>query len=281
MSTKNDEIREQVKDAYSKAVTSKSKESSCCSAPVSKGAAAKLAGYTKEEISTLPIEAVENSFGCGNPLAFSSVKEGEVVVDLGSGAGIDMLLAAKKVGEKGRVIGIDMTPQMIEKAKENIKAAGLNNIEVRLGTIENLPVEDNSVDWVISNCVINLSPEKDKVFSEIFRVLRKNGKMLISDMVVESLPEWAKNVPQIYNSCIGGAVSEEEYIAYIKNAGLNNIEIKSRFVYDDSTLKGLVKSEISESSCCSQGIDILIEKAIPDLSGKIASIKVYAEKVYF
>jgi SAM-dependent methyltransferase len=239
----------------------------------------KMNEYSTEELKVLPSDAVENSFGCGNPLAFANVKEGDVVLDLGSGAGIDILLAASKVGSTGKVIGVDMTPEMIKRAEENIRKSGFKNVEVRQGTIENLPVEDNSVDLIISNCVINLSPEKDKVFAEIFRVLKKGGKMQVSDIVADDLPEAVKNIPEIYNSCIGGAVSEKKYIEYIKNAGLTNIEIKSKFVYEGSTLKGIVISELPDISCCSGSMETMLDKIIPEFEGKVASVKVYAEKV--
>jgi arsenite methyltransferase len=280
MSNSNDEIRNQVKDAYAKAVNSGNKGGCNCGSPSPKGIISKKMGeYTPEELKVLPEDAVENSFGCGNPLAFSDVKEGDVVLDLGSGAGIDILIAAGKVGKSGKVIGVDMTPDMIKRAEENIKKSGYKNVEVRQGTIENLPVDDNSVDFVISNCVINLSPEKDKVFTEIFRVLKKGGKMQVSDIVTEKLPDTLKNIPEIYNSCIGGAVSEKEYINFIKNAGLTNVEIKSKFVYESSTLKGIVISELPETPCCSGGLEKMLDKLLPEVEGKVASVKVYAEKV--
>jgi arsenite methyltransferase len=279
MSEKNDAIRDQVKEAYTKAVVAGAKCGCNCGSLSPKGVISKISGdYSTDELSALPADAVENSFGCGNPLAFADVKEGDVVLDLGSGAGIDILLAANKVGPTGKVIGVDMTPEMIKRAEANIKKSGYKNIEVRQGTIENLPVEDNSVDLIISNCVINLSPEKDKVFAEIFRVLKKGGKMQVSDIVADELPEEIKKIPEIYNSCIGGAVSEKKYIEYIKNAGLSNIEIKSKFVYESSTLKGIVISELPETSCCSGNTEQMIDKILPQFEGKIASIKVYAEK---
>jgi len=182
-------VRETVSETYAKAVSGPS--TGCCGPEPQKGALAKLAGYTEENLASIPADAAANSFGCGNPLAFSGVREGEVVLDLGSGAGIDIILAGKMVGLSGRVIGIDMTDEMIERARENIAAAGLENVDVRKGIIEDMPVEDSSVDWVISNCVINLSPEKDKVFSEIHRVLKPGGRMLVSDIVARDLPEWA------------------------------------------------------------------------------------------
>ncbi len=280
MSNNNEQIRDQVKEAYAKAVQSKSGCGCNCGSGSPKGViSSEMKAYSDEELKVLPSDAVENSFGCGNPLAYADVKEGDTVLDLGSGAGIDILIAASKVGERGKVIGVDMTPEMILRANENIKKSGFKNVEVRKGTIENLPVDDNSVDLVISNCVINLSPEKEKVFSEIFRVLKKGGKMQVSDIVAENLPENIKNIPEIYNSCLGGAVSEEEYMGLIKNAGLKNALIKSKFVYESAMLKGIIKSELPNSSCCAGAIEKMIDEIVPVMDGKVASVKVYAEKL--
>ena len=197
----DDAVRSNVSKAYAQAVADPSNHG-CCTAPVQKGIVVKLAGYTGPELSSLPPEAVVNSFGCGNPLAFAEVKEGDVVVDLGAGAGIDILLAGKVVGPSGRVIGIDMTDEMIAKASENIAAAGVSNVEVRKGLIEEMPVESDSVDWVISNCVINLSPEKAKVFAEIARVLKPGGRMSLSDIVVDEMPDWVRDDEALYCSCV-------------------------------------------------------------------------------
>lgn len=246
------QVREFVSEAYAKAVSTRA-ASPCCG-PVQKGVVVQLAGYTPEELNALPQDAVVNSFGCGNPLAFGEVREGDVVLDLGSGAGIDVLLAAKKVGPTGRAIGIDMTDDMLEKARENIAASGMANVEVRKGIIENLPVDAASVDLVISNCVINLSPEKSKVFAEIARVLKPGGRMLISDIVVKELPEWARTDKSLYSSCIAGAISEEDYIDGIRRAGLTNIEVRERIVYDTVQLRSFIESELNDyaatSSCC-------------------------------
>jgi arsenite methyltransferase len=237
-------IREQVSRDYARAVTASACGSCCCgSAAVPKYTVSKLAGYTSEELAALPPEAVVNSFGCGNPLAFSAIQPGQVVLDLGSGAGIDILLAAKKVGPTGRVIGVDMTDEMIAKARENIAAAGLGNAEVRKGLIEEMPVEDDSVDWVISNCVINLSPEKPRVFAEIARVLKPGGWMLVSDIVAEALPEEIRNDPALYSGCIAGAISETVYVQGLKDAGLANVEVVERLVYDQSQLTGFIGEE--------------------------------------
>lgn len=280
-------IRSNVSEDYAKAVTSDAP--GCCSGRngVQKGVVVKLAGYSDEELSVLPSEAVVNSFGCGNPLAFSLVKAGQTVLDLGSGAGIDLLLAARKVGPTGRVIGVDMTDEMIAKARENIEASGLKNIEVRKGIIEELPVENASVDWVISNCVINLSPEKDRVFHEIVRVLRPGGMMLVSDIVVESLPQEVRDKRELYSSCVSGAISEKAYIAGLEKAGLVDVKVLERLVYDESQLEGLIGSELKEikeekpccaPSCCGGSKKNTARDWAKKVEGKVWSAKITARK---
>lgn len=276
-----DLIRITVSEDYARAV--KSPGASCCGggAPIPKGVTAKLAGYSDADFAALPPEAVVNSFGCGNPLAFSQVKPGDVVLDLGSGAGIDLLLAAKKVGAQGRVIGVDMTDDMIAKARENAAAAGLANVEVRKGIIEELPVEDASVDWVISNCVINLSPEKDRVFAEIARVLRPGGRMLVSDIVAERMPPELLEDRRTYSSCLAGAISEAAYLAGLRAAGLVEVEVKDRFVYDEAQLESFIGSELSGGGCCGGGETIPVEQCrrlTSQLLGAVASVKVFARK---
>ena len=286
--TTNEQVRDKVSNAYAKVVFRPANQGGSCCSPVQKGVAAKLAGYTSEELENLPPDSVVNSFGCGNPLAFSEVKEGEVVVDLGSGAGIDILLAAKKVGPTGRVIGIDMTDEMIARANENISASGLTNVDVRKGIIENLPVESSSVDWVISNCVINLSPEKPKVFAEIARVLKPGGRMLVSDIVVEELPDWVRQNEALYNSCVAGAISEEEYLAGLHEAGLTDVEVKERIVYDAAQLDAFISSELEDTgltekleapTCCgTPSGDGSTSGLALAMAGKIWSAKVHARK---
>ena len=276
------QVRDAVSKAYANAVTTPS-STGCCKSPVQKGTVVKLAGYSREELDALPPEAVVNSFGCGNPLAFSEVSEGDVVLDLGSGAGIDILLAGKKVGPTGRAIGVDMTEEMLAKAKENIAASGMDNIEVRKGVIEELPIEDSSVDWVMSNCVINLSPEKPRVFAEIARVLKPGGRMLVSDIVVQDLPDWVRDNDALYHSCIAGAISEEEYLDGLKSAGLTDVEVRERIVYDTSQLEALIGSELPDSAeavaCCaaSAGLGSVREVATV-MVGKIWSAKIFARK---
>ena len=279
----HDKVRKSVTNHYARVVSSPSGECCCGIETGQKGIAAGLAGYSREELEALPPEAVINSFGCGNPLAFSEIEEGNVVLDLGSGAGIDILLAGKKVGPGGRAIGIDMTDEMIEKARANIAASGLRNVEVRKGLIEELPVESGSVDWVVSNCVINLSPEKSRVFAEIARVLKPGGRMMVSDIVVEELPTRLRKSEALYGSCIVGAISEGEYLAGLRDAGLADVEVRERLVYDFAQLKALVSSELASEAqtftCCG-GVsgEKVVDETLESLSGKVWSARVYAQK---
>jgi len=283
MKEKSEDIRRSVSQDYARALEAGSGCGCCGAAPVQKGIAAKLAGYTEQELSSLPDDAVVNSFGCGNPLSFSDVGEGQTVLDLGSGAGIDLILAAGRVGPEGRVIGVDMTDEMIARARGNIAASGFSNIEVRRGLIEDLPVESGSVDWVISNCVINLSPEKPRVFGEIARVLKKGGTMVVSDMVAEDLPKDILESAALYSSCIAGAVSEKEYLAGLREAGLTDVEVLGRIVFDGAQMKDMVESELKLASgagqgCCGTcgcaGADGVADR----LAGKVWSLKVRARK---
>lgn len=190
----------------------------------------KSIGYSDEELANVP--EANLGLGCGNPTALGEIKEGETVLDLGSGAGIDCFLASKKVGSKGKVIGIDMTKEMIKMARQNAEKYGYKNVEFRLGEIENLPVEDNSVDVIISNCVINLSPDKEKVFREAKRVLKPTGKMFVSDIVLlKELSEAQRNDETLIAGCIGGALLKKDYLETIKKAGL-----KARIVHEDKEI---------------------------------------------
>ena len=179
----------------------------------------KQIGYSSEEINAVP--EANLGLGCGNPLALGQIKSGDVILDLGSGAGFDCFLAAKKTGESGKVIGVDMTESMIIKAKSNAEKYGYKNVEFRLGDIENLPINDNSVDVIISNCVINLAPDKLAVFKEAKRVLKPEGKMYVSDIVLlKELPAEIKNNEELIAGCVGGALLKDEYLEIIKDAGL-------------------------------------------------------------
>ncbi len=233
------QIRAKVSHAYAHAVTT---GTDCCgSAP--KGTLARRAGYDDAELAALPAEAVVNSFGCGNPLAFGEVRPGDAVLDLGCGAGIDVALAARKVGPTGRVIGVDMTDEMTGRARAVLAEAGLTNAEIRKGLIEDLPVDSACVDWVISNCVINLSPEKARVFAEIARVLKPGGRMIVSDIIADGLPEAARHSLSLYSCCVAGAVSEREYREGLERAGLTDVVIRQRFELSLSQLEALVESD--------------------------------------
>lgn len=197
----------------------------CCGESATADEAGRKIGYTEEELKSAPQEA-NLGLGCGNPVALVSLKEGDTVLDLGSGAGFDCFLAARAVGPKGFVIGVDMTPEMVEKARENARRGGYGNVEFRLGEIEHLPAADGSVDAVISNCVINLSPAKGKVFAEAFRVLKPGGRAMISDLVLSrELPEPVARSLSAYAGCISGASRKEVYLRLMEAAGFRDVRI--------------------------------------------------------
>jgi len=212
--TKKD-VKKIVKDSYSKIAEKKS--CSCC-ADVNEKEIARSIGYSDEE---LELAGDANlGLGCGNPIALANLREGDIVLDLGSGAGFDCFLASRKVGDSGRVIGVDMTQEMIDKAEGLAKKHGFKNVEFRLGDIEKLPVGDGEVDVVISNCVINLAPDKLKVFKEAFRVLKSDGKMYVSDIVLlEELTEEQRNNDELIAGCVGGALLKDDYLKIIDDAG--------------------------------------------------------------
>lgn len=195
-------------------------------------------GYTPEEIQTVP-EGSNLGLGCGTPLRHASVRQGDVVLDLGSGAGMDAFLAAREVGTTGRVIGVDMTPAMVEKARASAERAGAKNVEFRLGEIEHLPVADGEVDVVISNCVVNLSPDKPQVFREAFRALKPGGRLVVSDIVVTGeLPQDVRASLDAYVGCIAGAATLEEYLDAIRAAGFQSVEVVERSSYGTSEVFG-------------------------------------------
>ena len=273
------DVRESVKQAYTEAL-SKSRtrgsgtERRCCSPSPddSQSTVASLAGYAEERDQFQ--EASASSFGCGNPLAFAGVEPGQTVVDLGSGAGLDLLIAARKVGADGKVIGIDMTGAMIDAARENAARAGFDNVEVRKGLIEELPIDSDSVDWVISNCVINLSPEKTKVFQEVHRILKPGGRFSISDIVVHDLPDWIRKSVTAYSACIAGAISEEEYLEGLRSRGLIDVEVKERLVYEADQIRSMVEADFG-----SLGLDeAMFNAGVAQVAGKIWSAKITGRK---
>ena len=203
----------------------------------------------------------------------ASLKKGEVVLDLGSGAGFDCFLAAEKVGQEGKVIGVDMTPEMLDKARANAAKGNYKNIEFRLGEIENLPVADGSIDIIISNCVINLSPEKSRVFTEAFRVLKPGGRIMVSDIVLsKELPDFIKNNNSAYVSCISGAINKDDYLDAIRKAGFTSVKITDEISF-------LLQYIVSDSTAPIFSNDLNLSKnQIKDLEDSILSIKVYAVK---
>jgi SAM-dependent methyltransferase len=215
-------VKEIVKEAYGKVVKDQKGCGSCGPNPKS---FAKSIGYSDEELNKIPEES-NLALSCGNPTALAGLKNGETVLDLGSGAGFDCFLAASKVGQNGKIIGVDMTPEMIEKAKNNARKWKTDNVEFRLGEIENLPVEDSSVDVIISNCVINLSADKLKVYKEAYRVLKRNGRVAVSDIaLIKELPKKVKESVKAYVGCVGGAILVDEYINILEKAGFKNAKV--------------------------------------------------------
>lgn len=229
-------------------------------------------GYTAEELASLP-EGANLGLGCGNPIAHASLKEGDTYLDLGSGAGIDCFLAAKKVGETGLAIGVDMTPEMLEKARKNAEDGKFTNVEFRLGEIEHLPVADNTVDIITSNCVINLSPDKKAVFKEAFRVLKPGGRLMISDIVLlKVLPDYILNSLEAYVGCVAGAMLKDDYLGLVEQAGFKDVEIVSETVFPtDSMLKDPVARSIA-------GEIEVSEDELLQVGQSIVSVKFSAKK---
>ncbi len=240
--TKENRLKNFVKNRYGQ--IAKKSEACCSCSGISVTQQAKAIGYSLEELKEIPQSAIMG-LGCGNPTALAGLKKGETVLDLGSGGGIDVFLAANRVGEEGWVIGVDMTPEMLRKARSNARKAGYRNVEFRLGEIENLPVEDESADVVISNCVINLSPDKEKVFSEAWRVLRPGGRLVISDIVTDrELPDDIRKSFSAWAECIGGALTRKEYMRAIKSAGFTRIRILDEKVFLEEGLSEKIKGRI-------------------------------------
>jgi arsenite methyltransferase len=252
---------------------------SCCSSQGAQSSVSQTIGYTEEQLSAIP-EGADLGLGCGNPTALASLKEGETVLDLGSGAGIDCFLAAQAVGPNGRAIGVDMTAEMIERARENARVNGIENVEFRLGEIEHLPVADGSVDVVISNCVVNLSPDKPQVFRDAFRALKPGGRMFLSDIVLlKPLPEEVKTSIEAYVGCVAGASMKADYLAAIEAAGFRDVEVL-KDVSADAAFAGSAEEpkiliEGEEVDPASLGLD---REEVHQLAGTISSITVKAVK---
>lgn len=248
--------------------------SSCCgtSSESSFSNLSKFIGYSEEELSSVP-EGSNLGLGCGNPLAHASIKKGDTVLDLGSGAGFDCFLAAQRVGKTGKVIGVDMTPEMIDAARDNALKGKYENVEFRLGEIEHLPVADNSVDLIISNCVINLAPNKEKVFQDAFRVLKSEGKVMISDIVLlKELPDYVKSSIDAYVGCVSGALLKEDYIRAIKKAGFKDINILSQISFPIDVI--LINPDIMKQV---EQLGVPLEE-LERIAKSVVSIKVEAIK---
>lgn len=230
---KNDEIRDTVRQNYGKVAASGASgcgcsSASCCGGPVNAADIALGLGYSADDVAAAP-EGANMGLGCGNPRAIASLKPGETVLDLGSGGGFDAFLAARAVGESGHVIGVDMTPEMVALARRNAEKIGAQNVEFRLGELENLPAADGIADVIISNCVINLSPEKERVFREAFRVLKPGGRVAISDVVATAeMPDAVKNDPVMLAGCIAGAVPIQTLEAMMRRTGFEKIQIQPK-----------------------------------------------------
>ncbi len=274
---KDSEIKKAVREGYARVA----KQDSCCNPNVSSccrdaARAEKISGgigYSHEEMGAVP-DGANLGLGCGNPTALASLNEGETVLDLGSGAGFDCFLAANKVGKAGKVIGVDMTPEMIDKARVNAENGGFDNVEFRLGEIENLPLADGHVDTVISNCVINLAPDKDRVFSEAFRVLKPGGRMMISDIVLlKELPRQIKDSVEAYVGCISGSIMKDAYLDKIEKAGFTDIKIMSEksfpleFMANDPTATVIIED-----------LGMTPEKFAAEAANTVISVSVSAKK---
>lgn len=238
----NDEIREAVQKRY--AAIAESSAGSCCSDSCCQS------GYTTEELSSVPREAFMG-LGCGNPVGLAEIDDADTVVDLGSGGGIDVFLAAQRVGPRGHVIGVDMTREMLETANANADRLGFENVEFRHGMIEALPIEDSSVDVILSNCVINLAPDKSAVFAEAFRVLKPGGRLVVSDMVSkEALSSEFRQDLDRWASCLAGAIPEPEYLETIREAGFSTVDVLTRGGPDNGPVYSVtvraVKSELPD-----------------------------------
>jgi arsenite methyltransferase len=282
------DIRSTVREHYGKAAaefTPKASSGCCGTSGAVEMTASKL--YPASELKVLPEEVTGLSMGCGDPITLASLKPGQTVLDLGSGGGIDCFMAAKKVGESGYVVGVDMTAEMLEKARLNQAKMGFKNVEFRLGEIEHLPVADDTVDVIISNCVVNLSPDKPQVFREAYRVLKPGGKLALSDIVTDGpLPKVVQDNLSAWAGCVAGALDLKEYIADLEQAGFSNIEITPVY-FDQQTVDEAVK-EVASESCCGTGRKLVIndgaetkviELEEADLGGKDLRKIIFSAKI--
>ncbi len=265
------DIKEIVKKRYGKAALKVTSGSGpCCSTASSRGECDGITSnlYTAAETMELPGEALAASLGCGNPAALAQLKEGEIVLDLGSGGGIDVLLSARRVGPPGKAYGLDMTDEMLELARENQRKAGIQNAEFLKGEMEHIPLPDRSVDVIISNCVINLSADKDRVLAEAFRVLKPGGRLAVSDVVVRGeVPSEIRRSVELWIGCVAGALDEEEYHEKLAKAGFEAIDLEPTRIY---------RTEDARQFLAGAGFDV--DAIAPQVDGKFMSAFVRARK---
>lgn len=275
----NEQIQKNVKSGYADIVKRNTKKSflpnifQCCDPKEIATDIGKKIGYSEEELRNVPEDA-NLGIGCGNPIGLASIKKGETILDLGSGAGFDCFLASRETGETGKVIGVDITPEMVAQAKKNAEKGNYRNVEFKVGEIENLPIESDSIDLIISNCVINLSNQKNQVFKEAFRVSKSNGRIMISDIILlHDLPDYVKNSVEGHIACLAGAVRKEDYINAIASAGFSDISIdkEAPFPLELMLNDPIAKKIIEENN--------LTEKEIKDIANSIASISINAKKM--
>jgi len=269
---KAEQIKEIVKSRYGKVAAENipccGPRKSCCGGSDQAEEISRQVGYGEDDINSVP-EGANLGLGCGNPVALASLKEGDVVLDLGSGAGFDAFLAAARVGPDGKVIGVDMTPEMVEKAKTNAKKGGYQNAEFQLGEIENLPLSENEVDVIVSNCVINLFPNKEQVFKEAYRVLKPGGRLLVSDLVLlKPLPASVRQSVDAYVGCIAGAVMKYEYLSAIEAAGFRDVAVIGEDIHPVhlAVADPVARTLFSDESTASDNLE--------SISESVASIKV-------
>lgn len=274
----NEQVQLNVKNGYAEIVKRNTKKSflpnffQCCNPKEIASDIGKKIGYSEEELKNVPEDA-NLGIGCGNPTALASIKKGETILDLGSGAGFDCFLASRETGETGKVIGVDITPEMVAQAKKNAEKGNYKNIEFKVGEIENLPVESNSVDLIISNCVINLSNQKEQVFKEAFRVAKPNGRIMISDIILlNDLPDYVKKSVEGHIACLAGAVRKDDYINAISKAGFTEISIYKQAPFP---IELMLNDPIAEKIVRENN---LTEKEISAIANSIASISISAKK---
>jgi arsenite methyltransferase len=274
----NKQMQKNVKSGYADIVRRNTKKSflpnflQCCDPTEIAADIGKKIGYSEEELKNVPEDA-NLGIGCGNPTAMASIKKGETILDLGSGAGFDCFLASKETGETGKVIGVDITPEMVAQASKNAKKGNYKNVAFKIGEIENLPVESESIDLIISNCVINLSSQKEQVFKEAFRVAKPGGRIMISDIILlKELPEYVKNSVEGHIACLAGAIRKEHYLNAIAEAGFTNISIDKQAPFPIELMLNdpIAQKIVRENNLSGNDIE--------SIAGSIASISISATK---